>query len=605
MMSRDLVPRLTGVRGPRAGGWFDARCPAHDDQRQSFSFKDGDRGLIVTCHAGCALEAIAAALGVRVAALFHGNGGGPRIAATYEYTDEAGQLLYQVVRFEPKDFRCRRPDGAGGWHWTLHGVRVVPYRLPDLPEAPRVYVSEGEKDVDTLVSHGVVATTNHGGAGHWRDAHTQALVAAVVPEVIVLRHHDPPGTAHQQAVARACAAAGLRVKCVELPGLPDGHGEDVSDWLAAGHTIAELEALADQAPVFVQGTATVAPDPPTAAYLEPFADFISQPDPPLQEIFPELLPQGVIMLLHGEARARKSLVAFELALSAATGTAPFGLQRWRPPEPVTVVYVQQEDSRHMTRLRLRRLAEDRCGERSPDRLHVSVRRGVDLDDPDWVARLIVDLLRLDAKLLVLDAARRLSAKTDEGPSQVRELTAVLRRIVDATGVSIIIVHHDVKPSRDQEDARRRGHRASGGDWFAAAEGPVHIERLDASESLIFPEDYKYSADPAPATFRCVFDGKLIRRLVGKDSTKDKAATAGQRGQLLAWLQKHGPAPRTAMKKAGFRWGTLGPLIEDLLDEGLIDSTPGKKKDSLLYFATQTEPFPSPGNGGQPGTDDAP
>ena len=67
------------------------------------------------------------------------------------------------------------------------------------------------------------------------------------------------------------------------------------------------------------------------------------------------------MLIHGEPRARKSLVAFELALSAATGTAPFGLHRFQPAAPVACWYIQEEDPRSLTRPRLRRLVQERCG----------------------------------------------------------------------------------------------------------------------------------------------------------------------------------------------------------------------------------------------------
>ena len=126
------------------------------------------------------------------------------------------------------------------------------------------------------------------------------------------------------------------------------------------------------------------------------------------------------MLIHGEPRSRKSLTALELATSAATGTAPFGLARFHPAAAVPVLYIQEEDPRALTRPRVRRFVHERCGEVLPSPLHVSVRRGVDLDDPVWVARLIEDLVRLDAKLLVLDAARRFSVKTDEGPAKVRD-----------------------------------------------------------------------------------------------------------------------------------------------------------------------------------------
>jgi len=58
-----------------------------------------------------------------------------RIIATYDYKDESGKLLYQAVRYEPKDFRQRRPDGKGGWIWNLEGVRRVLYRLEELLRA--------------------------------------------------------------------------------------------------------------------------------------------------------------------------------------------------------------------------------------------------------------------------------------------------------------------------------------------------------------------------------------------------------------------------------------------------------------------------------------
>jgi AAA domain len=109
-----------------------------------------------------------------------------------------------------------------------------------------------------------------------------------------------------------------------------------------------------------------------------------------------------------------------------------------PPASVSVLYIQEEDPRPLTRARLRALVNTRCGDDRPENLHVAVRRGVDLDDALWIERLIADLTRLEVRLLVLDAARRLSAKTDEGPTKVRELVAVLRRIIVTTGVSIVI-----------------------------------------------------------------------------------------------------------------------------------------------------------------------
>ena len=320
------------------------------------------------------------------------------------------------------------------------------------------------------------------------------------------------------------------------------------------------------------------------SYIDRIADFLAEEDPPVNVIFPELVPCGVIVLLHGEPRARKSLAAFELALAAATGTAPFGLARFMPPEPVTVLYVQEEDPRPLTRARLRALVNTRCGDDRPETLHVAVRRGVDLDDALWIERLIADLTRLEAKLLVLDAARRLSTKTDEGPAKVRELVAVLRRIIVATGVAIVIVHHDTKPPQTGQDARRRSQRASGGDWFAACECPAHVEKISARETLVFPEDYKFIGDPAPFTFACEVEDGLIVRLVGIDTTTEHAERAGLRGKILDWLKANGPATKTAMKQAGIgQWSAIEAALEVLTKEHKVDAAPGRKRGSLRYF----------------------
>src|SRR5207245_189444 len=65
--------------------------------------------------------------------------GGRRSVAVYDYTDERGKLLFQVLRSADKHFSQRRPDPAAksGWAWNLKDVRRVPYRLPKILAAAR------------------------------------------------------------------------------------------------------------------------------------------------------------------------------------------------------------------------------------------------------------------------------------------------------------------------------------------------------------------------------------------------------------------------------------------------------------------------------------
>jgi hypothetical protein len=167
--------------------------------------------------------------------------------ATYDYRDADGQLLFQAVRYPGKRFCFRRPDGKGGWIYDLKGVQRVLYRLPDILSNPDavVYVVEGEKDADRLAKEGLVATTNPGGAGKWRDEYSHTLTDR---DVVVVPDNDPPGLRHAAQVARSLIGAARSVKVVDPPGLaPKG---DVSDWLNAGHTRAELEGLVQRATVY-------------------------------------------------------------------------------------------------------------------------------------------------------------------------------------------------------------------------------------------------------------------------------------------------------------------------------------------------------------------
>lgn len=246
-----LSERLRGVK-VTGSGWS-AQCPAHEDEHASLSITKADDGkLLLHCHAGCTPEAIVSSVGMTLADLFPPKTATPvrRVVATYDYTDADGTLVYQSVRYEPKDFLQRKPDGAGGWVWKTQGIRKLPYRLPKLQGLEVLWIVEGEKDADNLWAIGLPATTNSGGADGWGPSETKQIVKAGARRVIVLPDNDDKGRQHAERVAKHCRTAGLAVSIVELPDL-DKKGQDVSDWLAMGHTKADLEALASAVPYVV------------------------------------------------------------------------------------------------------------------------------------------------------------------------------------------------------------------------------------------------------------------------------------------------------------------------------------------------------------------
>lgn len=263
---------LDGVR-QTSSGWV-ARCPCrNDDSNPSLSIGQGDDGrVLVTCHRAmsCNVEQICDSVGLKVADLMppKGDGSGavkfthekafnppvqkkapaqlskPKFVEAYDYLDEFGVVLFQKVRLVDDDgkktFRQRKPDGNGGWVYTLGDVPKVLYNLPRVLEAKRngepIWVVEGEKDANTLIDLGLVATTMPGGAGKWLDIHTEALAGAPIVEIVA--DHDDIGIKHAINVRDQLNEAGCDAQVWISPEF-----KDVTDHLNAGRSIEDLEPL--------------------------------------------------------------------------------------------------------------------------------------------------------------------------------------------------------------------------------------------------------------------------------------------------------------------------------------------------------------------------
>lgn len=188
-----------------------------------------------------------------------------RLVKSYDYTDAAGNLIFQVCRYEPKDFRQRRPDHSkpDGWAWDMKGVNRVLYRLPAVLEAVAagrpVIIVEGEKDADALAALGLCATCNAGGAGKWIPDYTDALTGA---KVIIFPDKDDDGRRHAAMVQAALTGKAASVQVVELPDHNGQRVKDAADWIEAGGTFEEMQELVRNAPAWTPPTAPPETDTP-------------------------------------------------------------------------------------------------------------------------------------------------------------------------------------------------------------------------------------------------------------------------------------------------------------------------------------------------------
>ncbi len=421
-----LLSLLKGVK-PKGKEEWQALCPAHNDTKPSLSVKLVNGKILLFCHSGCTTPDIVASIGLTMADLNpNGRPTEPKITATYDYTDADGKLLYQVVRYDPKAFKQRRPDGNGGWHWNIKGITPVLYRLPEVLKAmsggQAVYICEGENDTDNLHKIGLTATTNSGGAEKWRPGHSEALMGA---SVVILPDKDVAGQRHATKVAASLHSKARSIKIVELPDR-DGHQvKDVSDWLATGGIRADLERLASEATEYKpkeNGISLVCiadVEPETVSWL-----------------WLPYIPVGKLTLLEGDPGIGKSWVSLAIATAVSLGK---GLPGKEAIESASVVLASAEDGLGDTiRPRLDAMGAD-------DRNIHAIKGALDFGD-GGLAILEGYIEQVNPSLVIIDPlVAYIGAGVDiHRANETRAVMAKLADVAEKHGCAILTVRHLTK-----------------------------------------------------------------------------------------------------------------------------------------------------------------
>lgn len=335
----EIILRLENVRS--SGNGYTSRCPAHDDRKNSLAVSEGESGkLLLKCFSGCSFQTIITALGIATNGNGNGNGRTPKIEAIYDYTDETGNLLYQCVRFEGKDFGWRQFDAKGKEVWNLKGVRRVPYQLPKLVKLPTdadFVMTEGEKDADTLAAHGMTAT-NH---KNWQAEFDHLLKGR---NTIIFQDHDRAGVQYAENAAKAISQVAEAIKIVDCfadETLPDKHGKDVSDYLQT-HSFDALLELVRNTPNWEPNNNVGSSGKRNEAGLKVvcLSDVVAEE---IVWLWKPYIPVGAFTIVEGIEGLGKSWVGCCLACAVADGKSlPF--DDGGPIEPGNVLMLSAEDS---------------------------------------------------------------------------------------------------------------------------------------------------------------------------------------------------------------------------------------------------------------------
>jgi AAA domain len=507
----------------------------------------------------------------------NGHARGNENLTTYDYFDEHGELLFQKVRGANKKFWQRKRDGAGGWTNKLGDTRKVIYRLPEVNEAiaagHAVVVVEGEKDADNLWHIGVPATCNPDGASEpdkkpkWRAAYSELLRGA---DIIVMGDNDPAGRAHVEATASMSVGIAARVRVLDLakhwPAIPQGG--DVSDWLKAGHTREELDALIERAPdydkVQIDG----------AAHALSLTDWLARDLPEPDFILGNWLTTTSRTLLVAPTGLGKTMVALGLGMAIASG---LGFLHWRGIRSARVLVVDGEMPR---RLMKRRLADEarRLGAQPATMTilsHEDIEKFAPLNTPEGQAQIEREIVLMGgADLVIFDNIMSLIAGDMKDEEGWRKLEPWIRSLTSRC-IAQIWVHHT-----GHDETRSYGTKTR--EW--QMDNVIHLERVERPDTDVsFQLHFNKARERMPETRADFADVRIA--LINDQWISEGASAAG----------KKSPLPTSRKFLDALRDATIGnkmllgcpaaSLIEwhaECVKHGLIEPTARPKSARTLF-----------------------
>lgn len=537
-----ILDRIRGVR--RSGDGWIALCPAHEDCNPSLSIHDRDGKILLHCHAGCSVEAICAKAGIEMRDLFPDTDRAPRIVAEYSYTDENDGLLFQVVRYEPKGFRQRRPDGNEGWIWNLDGVRRVLYRFPEVLASRSVLVCEGEKDCDAARKIGLVAACNPGGGGKWRDEYSEPLHGK---RVAIIADADEPGRKHAHGVAASLHTKVESLKVLELPG-----AKDLSEWIGKGGT---REVLLELIRRQVEWKPQLSAAKDAHLVVLSVEELLAREIKPREMLLNPVLPEQGLAMLYAYRGVGKTYIALGIAAAVASGG---NFLSWRAPRPRHVLYV---DGELPAKTLQERSAMILAGLENVEAAHGSLQ----FITPDVQQRPMPDLATSEGQrliephlegvaLLVLDNLSALCryGKENEGEGwlPVQDWALGLRR----RGISVLFIHHAGKNFSQRGTSRRE-------DLLDTVFTLKHPANYNPSEGLRCEVHFEKtrgmlgdSAKPFEVRMEAGMDGRAVWTMRGlEDVKRQEAASMHDAGMSLREIAEELKISKSTVQRLLKKW----------------------------------------------------
>jgi 5S rRNA maturation endonuclease (ribonuclease M5) len=488
--------------------------------------------------------------------------------ATYDYFDHDGNFAYQVLKF-PKTARARfmqrRRAPDGGWIWGLRAGLFGKTRSGDwfkakvdrkyvaeqhFGEAPHflyrgdevreaikakrpIILCEGEKDVETLRSWGLVGTTNQGGGGNWFPELTGELTGA---DVILLPDNDKTGRQRVITMGAELSSVAKRVRVLDIaehwPTAPEK--ADVTDWKEkASGDLAQFTALVKKAPLWVPEL----PESPFEGFDFDDMDSVKEEQ---DYIIDGWLTTGGRSVVGGPSKSGKTFFALHAAMCIARGVPWFSY----PVKKTGVLYQAGEAGRGIKGRLVayrRHFMDENPTEKLPLRVLTS---RVNLYAKDGDTKAMIDEIKarkvwmkarygVDLGIVFIDTLNRASAGASENDGKDMGIVFDnVAKIQEQCDVAVVLVHH-----MNAKGEKLRGHSSI----YADSDQVILVtadEETKVKSALL--DKQKDDEDGIAVTFRLWPVEIGVRRLdPSKPKTSCVVIAVTERDQLVKEKERQG------------------------------------------------------------------
>jgi len=333
------------------------------------------------------------------------------------------------------------PEPKAFWY---AGVKPTNYTFgtpfDSYPEMQDVILTGGEKDTLALIAHGFNAITLNSETADLPAKLKKNLFDSRMRIIAVLYDSDDTGIRRSAELSKA-----LKCPAVTLPKwVTEQGGKDVADFFKLGGSVDELNAcISDASNKYLNQPLPARKSVRTA--LQRMEDAKNLPE--IQKMFDVFLHSGELAILFGDTGIGKSILAVAIADAVSRGASLLSLENQY--EACKVIYYDFELSDKQFQKRysseagdVHQFSNDLYTD-NVDFTELIVDRNNKFEQV-LLEKIKMDIIDVDAKLIIIDNITFLSAQTSSDVQVAMELMKLLKQLKTELGITILVLAHTPK-----------------------------------------------------------------------------------------------------------------------------------------------------------------